>query len=54
MRADALDNYLMSLDPQEAIAFVETLPAVDVCVYFATDKGIKFLCSSGFNNYLYN
>jgi thiamine biosynthesis lipoprotein len=54
MRADALDNYLMSLDPQEAIAFVETLPAVDVCVYFATDKGIKVLCSSGFNNYLYN
>lgn len=54
MLADALDNYFMYLQPQEAVALAETLPSVEVCAYYNTDNGIKVLYSSGFNNYLYN
>lgn len=54
MLADALDNYLMYLEPQQAVAFVETLPEVEMCIYYQDNNQIKVLHSSGFNNYLYN
>lgn len=54
MLADALDNYLMYLEPQQAVAFVETLPEVEMCIYYQENNQIKVLYSSGFNNYLYH
>lgn len=54
MLADALDNYLMCLSPPEAVAFVEKMPEVEMCIYFHENNQIKVLHSSGFNNYLYN
>lgn len=54
MLADALDNYLMCIEPEKAVAFIETLPEIEMCLYYHEDNQIKVLYSSGFNNYLYN
>ena len=53
MEADALDNYLMYLNPQEAITLVEELPQVEAYIIYSENNTIKVLQSSGFNNYIY-
>lgn len=53
MEADALDNYLMCLKPQEAVAFVEKLPQVEAYIIYSENNTLKELQSSGFNNYIY-
>jgi thiamine biosynthesis lipoprotein len=53
MEADALDNYLMYLNPQEALAFVEKLPQVEAYIIYSENNTLKELQSSGFNNYIY-
>mgnify|MGYP001394843059 FL=1 len=53
MEADALDNYLMYLNPQEAITLVEELPQVEAYIIYSEYNTLKELQSSGFNNYIY-
>ena len=53
MEADALDNYLMYLAPQEAISFIERLPHVEAYIIYSENNTLKELQSSGFNNYIY-
>lgn len=54
MQADALDNYLMFLPPEEAIAFVEKQKEVEAYIIYEENNELKELQSSGFNNYIYN
>lgn len=53
MEADALDNYLMYLEPSEAIAFIERIPEAEAYVIYSENNTLKELQSSGFNNYIY-
>lgn len=51
--ADAVDNYFMSLDVQEAIRIAEKTRDVDICLYYLDNKNTKVTYTSGFNNYIY-
>lgn len=53
MEADALDNYFMSLLPEEAIEFAEKQKNIEVYLIYFEDNKFKELQSSGFNNYIY-
>ena len=53
MEADALDNFLMYLTPQEAIAFIEENTDCEAYVVYAENNTLKELQTSGFNNYIY-
>lgn len=53
MEADALDNYLMFLSPEEAIAFANKRKDVEVYLIYFENNIFKELQSSGFNNYIY-
>ena len=54
MEADALDNYLMYLEPKKAISFIETIPHAEAYIIYTENNTLKELQSSGFNNYIYN
>lgn len=54
MEADALDNYLMYLKPEQAISFIEGVPNAEVYIVYSENNTLKELQSSGFNNYIYN
>lgn len=54
LEADALDNYLMFIDPQKVIQFIEKQKGMEVYVVYFENKMLKELQSSGFNNYIYN
>jgi thiamine biosynthesis lipoprotein len=53
MQADALDNYLMYLKPEDAISYIERVPQVEVYIIYSENYTLKELQSSGFNNYIY-
>ncbi|WP_081643178.1 FAD:protein FMN transferase [Sphingobacterium paucimobilis] len=53
MEADALDNYFMSLTPEEAIQFANKRKDVEVYLVCSEGNTFKELQSSGFNNYIY-
>lgn len=53
MEADALDNYLMYLTPEDAISFIEQVPQAEAYLIYYENNTIKELQSSGFNNYIY-
>ncbi len=51
--ADALDNYFMSLKPDDAVRIAEKMPSIDLCVYYVENEQTKVLYTSRFNNYIY-
>lgn len=53
MEADALDNYFMSMTPQDAIKFANKRKDIEVYIVYFEDNTFKELQSSGFNNYIY-
>jgi len=53
MEADALDNYLMYLKPEQAISFIEGIPNAEAYIVYSENNTLKELQSSGFNNYIY-
>lgn len=53
MDADALDNYLMYLTPEDAISFIEKIPHAEAYLIYYENNTLKELQSSGFNNYIY-
>lgn len=53
MQADALDNYFMSLAPEEAIKFANSRKDIEVYIVYFEDNTFKELQSSGFNTYIY-
>ncbi|HLS37803.1 MAG TPA: FAD:protein FMN transferase [Sphingobacterium bovisgrunnientis] len=54
MQADALDNYLMYLKPEDAISYIERVPQAEAYIIYSENYTLKELQSSGFNNYIYN
>lgn len=54
MQADAIDNYLLFINPDEAIKFVENQKDIEVYIVYIENNILKELQSSGFNNYIYN
>lgn len=53
MEADALDNYFMSMNPEEAIRYANKRKDTEVYIVYFEDNTFKELQSSGFNNYIY-
>ncbi|MCA5004596.1 FAD:protein FMN transferase [Sphingobacterium bovistauri] len=53
MEADALDNYLMYLEPSAAINFIEKKTDCEAYIIYSENNTLKELQSSGFNNYIY-
>lgn len=53
MEADAIDNYLIFLSPEEAVNYVEKQKDMEVYIVYAENNVFKELQSSGFNNYIY-
>lgn len=53
LEADAIDNYLMFISPQEAVQFIENQTDNEVYIIYSENNFLKELQSSGFNNYIY-
>lgn len=53
LKADAIDNYLMFIDPKKIIQFIENQKDMEVYVVYVENNTLKELQSFGFNNYIY-
>ncbi|TJZ53242.1 FAD:protein FMN transferase [Sphingobacterium olei] len=54
MEADALDNYFVYLNPQQAVEFADKLKGIEVYLIYFENNSFKEAFSKGFKNYIYN
>lgn len=52
LEADALDNYLMFLEPLKAVEFAEKNKSIEIYLIYVEDNILKEAQSSGFHNYI--